>query len=240
MLICFKVIYCSIYFPFAVIKLIEADKKPIIAPTSNGNPEYLVPKNEPEAVVSNIDGSTLGNVSFLSQNVRAASADAGRSIEQEHLMEQHERANYVFITIPDRLIQTEQSQREMFRKICERLNVNVSSDQIEGAFREENALIVKFRDFKIKEMIMESADGKKIWLDQIINGEKSWRVHVRHYMTRYYSKLWYAAQEYKETRFIYSFKLTDNGLLVKHKESSKGKIVLSMSDLNKYVNMGKP
>lgn len=204
--------------------------------TSNKRAEFLVPKDWPEAVVSNSDGSTLSAVSSLSQNVGEASSVAHRNIEQAHLMEQLERANYVFIIVPERLIQTQQSQREMFRQICDRLNVNVSSDQIEHVYREDNALIVKFRDIKIKEMIMDSADGKKIWLDQIVKGEISWRVHIRQYMTRYYSKLYQAAQEYRETRSIHSFKFTENGLLVKHKENSKGKIVLSLSELNEYVN----
>ncbi|XP_055301607.1 uncharacterized protein LOC129568084 [Sitodiplosis mosellana] len=217
------------------IALIKQEKKPTVGP-SNENTEYLVLKNESETVVSNTDISNPDKESS-SQGIRGASTELGRSIVQNHLIEQLERANQIFITIPDRLISTEQSRREIFHKICERLNVNVSFDQIENTNREDNALIVKFRDIKVKEMIMESADGKKVWLDHIINGEKSWRIHVRHYLTRYYSKLYGAAQEYKETRFLHSFKLTDEGLVVKRKESSKGIVVLSMRELNEYVTM---
>lgn len=168
--------------------------------------------------------------------IRSASAEPFRSIELDHLKEQCERINQIYITVPERLLQTDQIRMEIFQKLCERLNVNVPADQIEAVTREESALIVKFREQKFKEMIMESANGKRIWLDQIINYEKPWRIHVRPYTTRYYSKLFVAALEYKQTRFLHDVKLTDKGLVVKHKENSKGKTVLSMRELTEYVN----
>lgn len=175
----------------------------------------------------------------LSLDVRSESNEPGRNIELEHLKQQLERVNQVFITVPDRLIQTEQCRREIFQKICERLNVNIPLDQIESAYREDNALIVKFRDFKLKEVVMESAEGKRVWLDQIINGEKSWRIHVRHYMTKYYSKLFNAALEYKQTRFLHSIEMNEKGLVVKRKDNTKGKIILSIRELSDYVAMKK-
>lgn len=167
---------------------------------------------------------------------RNASADSGRSIELDHLKEQCERINQIFITVPDRLLQSEQSRMEIFQKLCERFNVNIPADQIEAVTREDSALIVKFREQKFKEIIMESANGKRVWLDQIINYEKPWRIHVRPYMTRYYSKLFGAALEYKQTRFLYEVRLTDKGLVVKRRENSKGKTIFSMRELTEYVN----
>lgn len=219
--------------------LLELKNEAETKPSTSQLDENLFVKNEPGPVESNSMALNESSNKQSPQTIRGESSESGRNVELELLREQLERVNQVFITIPDRLIQSEQNQRELFQKICERLNVNVPLDQIVEACREDNALVIKFRELKFKEMIMESADGKKVWLDQIINGEKSWRIHVRHYMTRYYSKLYGAAQDYKERRFLHSFKLTDKGLVVKGKESSKGKLVLSMRDLNDYINTKK-
>lgn len=209
----------------------EAGKQPTAGPSGG-----ISPKNASEPIACNI------NVPHPGEGSSRQSLQVVRGIPGEpdfELKEQLQRSNQVYITIPERLIQTEQNRRDIFQKICERLAVKIPPDQLEEIFREESALVVKFRDLKYKEMIMESADRKKVFLDQIIDGEKLWRIHVRHYMTWYYSKLHNAAQEYKETRFLHSFQLTDKGLVVKLKENSKGKTVLSMRELNDYVNMKK-
>lgn len=155
------------------------------------------------------------------------------------LEEQRERMNQVFIGIPDQHIQTEKEQREIFQKICDRLNVNIPLSQIEGMHCMRNALIVKFRDRKSKEMIMDSADKKKVWLDQILDVQSTWWISFRHYMTGHFEKLYERALEYKKAGSLYSLKLTDQGLVVRRKENSTGRIILSINELNEYVGISK-
>lgn len=159
--------------------------------------------------------------------------------QTDQLKQQLDCREDLYLSLPNRLIRTPEDQREMFRKICRRLNENVPDDQIERMYHEGNALIVRLRDTKIKERIIERAETTRIWLDKLVSGEIFWRVNVQNYMTPYYTDLFRVAQEYKKDNSLHSFKLTDKGLAIKRKENSTEKIVLSIEELKEHIEKQK-
>lgn len=138
--------------------------------------------------------------------------------------------------IPIDKLKNEQFRYAIIQKLCEK--ANVSYKEFDKAYIKNEALIVKFRKIEDKEKIFYYTEERNIWTNDLYDMEKMEFpsiITINHYMTKYYSEMWYKAMEYKNQQRIQSLKLTKNGLVVKHKRSKIEKICMSKQELIDYV-----
>lgn len=156
---------------------------------------------------------------------------------KDALSGQQKILNGLYITgVPVDKIKSEQSKCGIIQKLCEK--ASVSYKDFDKAYVKNEALIVKFRQVDAKEKIFYFTEERNIWTNDLYELEKKEfpsPITINHYMTKYYSEIWYKALEYKNQQRLQSLKLTKNGLVVKHKRSKNEKTCLSRQELVDYV-----
>lgn len=139
--------------------------------------------------------------------------------------------------IPIESIKTEDSQIIVLQKLCKKANASYNKD-VDQFYVKNNALIVKFHRLEAKEKIRNYAENKDIWTNELLElnkGQDPSRIKVCHYMTSFYSKIWFAAEKFKNQGRLHSFKLSEKGLLVKRKATSDEQIFLSEQELVRFI-----
>lgn len=134
-------------------------------------------------------------------------------------------------------MKNEQFATGIVQKLCKK--ANVAYKDFKESYVKSDAFIVKFHRLEPKDKIFDYAEDRDIWTNELYDltkGQEPNRVRICHYMTKFYSKLWYTAQKYKDHDRLHSFKLTEKGLSVKRKPNSTEKIVLTTQELTNYVN----
>lgn len=156
---------------------------------------------------------------------------------KDALAGQQKILNGLYITgIPTDKLKNEQFRYGIIQKLCEK--ANVSYKEFDKTYIKNEALIVKFRQIEDKEKMLCYTEERNIWTNDLYDMEKMeipGLVTINHYMTKYYSEMWYKALEYKNQQRIQTFKLTKNGLYVKHKRNKIDKICMSKQELIDYV-----
>lgn len=135
-------------------------------------------------------------------------------------------------------MQDENVLREIFRKISKQLKLDGEVIDVDSIYKagDSNAFVVKLRDRNVKEKIIEAAEHIDIWSFEIFEkrkGIKPWNIHVGPYMTPFYTEMWYAALNYKNQ--LHSFKVTDDGLMVKRNRDSNEQRILSKNELVQFI-----
>lgn len=133
-------------------------------------------------------------------------------------------------------------KHEQFRnKIVQNLfkKANVPYNDFSKAFPKKDAFIIKFHRLESKEKIFDYAQDFDIWTNDLYDlpkGQEPNKVVICHYMTHFYSRLWFKAQDYKNQGRLHSVRLTGNGLAVKRKSKCAERIFLTKQELTDYVN----
>lgn len=146
--------------------------------------------------------------------------------------------NSLHITgIPIESLKTEDAQIMVLQKLCKKATASYNKD-VDQFYVKNNALIVKFHRLEAKEKIRNYAENKDIWTNELLElnkGQDPGRIKISHYMTPFYSKMWFAAEKFKNQGRLHSFKLSDKGLVVKRKGTSDEVVFLSEQDLMRFI-----
>lgn len=139
--------------------------------------------------------------------------------------------------IPIDSIKTEDAQILVLQKLCKKANASYNKD-VDQFYVKNNALIVKFHRLEAKEKIRNYAENKDIWTNELLElskGQDPGRIKVCHYMTPFYSKMWFAAEKFKNQGRLHLIKLSEKGLVVKRKSTSDEMTFLSEPDLVRFI-----
>lgn len=139
--------------------------------------------------------------------------------------------------LPLDMLKDEQFRNAVIQKLCKKANVPYKD--FREAFLKKDALIIKFHRLESKEKMFDYGQDRDIWTNELYDlpkGQNPHKITICHYMTQFYSKLWFKAQYYKNQDRLHSFKLTENGLAVKRKPQCAEKIFLTKQELTDYVN----
>lgn len=149
---------------------------------------------------------------------------------------------YIFGISQDLLkqAQTEQFRMNIFRKLCKKIKVKVSEEEVEETFIKKNSLIIKMHRMADKEKVLDCAEDRDVWtndLYELPRGQDPLKIKICHFMTSFYSRMWFKAEKFKNQGRLHSFKLTNNGLVVVRKKANNEKIILSEQQLIDYINI---
>lgn len=131
--------------------------------------------------------------------------------------------------------------REIFRKLCQILEVNVSHDDIREIFQCKNGIIVKLDRIELKEMILNRMQNQNILthhLFDLTDDRKQRKIQIHHQMTTFYRDIWLTAIKYKEQGTLHSFKLSGCGVVVRRNASDVEHIVQSKQQLIEFIEKG--
>lgn len=126
----------------------------------------------------------------------------------------------------------------IFLKLCKKMGVTVSRNDIQRIDQCSKGITVKLHRIEVKKMIMNQIRDKFLWTNELFKipkGKNPWKVRVCEHMTNFYSKMWFTAFDLKEQHRLHSFKLTEDGLVVKAKAGCSERIVLSEQQLLEYI-----
>lgn len=140
--------------------------------------------------------------------------------------------------IPEELLKCEQIQTEIFRRLCKKLKAKVSEKDIEKTYAKKNALIVRLHRLEAKDKILECAEDRDVWTNDLCDlpkGVDPAKVKICHYMTPFYSKMWFTAEKFQTQGRLHSFKLSEKGLIVIRKPATKERILLSEDELIDFI-----
>lgn len=113
----------------------------------------------------------------------------------------------------------------------------MSEKDIDKTYTKKEALIVKFHRVDAKEKILDCADGRDIWTNDLYDlpkGQDPVKIQINHYMTPFYSKLWFTAETFQNQGRLNSFRLSVVGLVVSRSRGDKEKTFLSTEELIDY------
>lgn len=114
--------------------------------------------------------------------------------------------------LPIEMLKDEQFKQTIVHMLCK--YANVPHKDYWESFPKKGALIIKFHLLKSKEKTFDFAQSKNIWTNELYNlpkGQEPKKIIICHYMTHFYSKLWFKALQYKKQDRLYSIELTENG-----------------------------
>lgn len=140
--------------------------------------------------------------------------------------------------IAEELLKNDQIHSEIIRKLFKKLKSKISAKEIDAVYAKKNALIVKLLRVEDKNKIFECAEDKDIFTNDLYDlskGMEPAKIKIGHYMTPFYSKMWFTAERFKNQGRLHSFKLTDKGLVVVHKKSGNEKIFLTEQQLVDFI-----
>lgn len=131
---------------------------------------------------------------------------------------------------------------EMFMKLCDKLKVKMSYDDVQRIYRNNGVnepVIVKFRNYECKVMVKNNAHLTDVWSNDLFKlppGEQPTKIFVNLHTTRFYGKMVSIAREARKTKGIHAYYLCKRGLVVKRTETSKERTVLSPTELIEYIH----
>lgn len=163
---------------------------------------------------------------------------------QAELVKQNELANNLVILklprIPDMDI------RDAFLKLCDKLKVRVSIDDIQQIHRRpregregRDDTLVSLKRHELKEEIRYAAQKQIIFSGDIFNlkpDQWSKQIRVISHTTRYYSEMLSIAKEARTERKICHYELTAQGVHIKRTQTSEDRFFISKTELLNYVN----
>lgn len=140
-------------------------------------------------------------------------------------------------------ITSDEILRKIFAKICSAMEMN-ESDEIESIFqRAGNDIIVKFKNYDLKKLILKQWERMSITnkleklkpLKLIAPKIDLAKIDVQNDLTDFFRLLWLDAQEAKDKNRIHSFWISENGISVKCTHKSPIDIIWSKADLIKCI-----
>lgn len=127
----------------------------------------------------------------------------------------------------------------IFMDLCKLMGVTISRGSIQRVDQQLRGLAVELYRHDVKNMIMQQTHDNFVWSNQLVKlGEikKPWKIRIRQNMTNFYTQLWLAAQSFFDQHRLYSFNLSENGLVVKRTSTCTERVVLSEQQLLQYIN----
>lgn len=156
------------------------------------------------------------------------------------LSKQNELANNLLIHCLPR--STTMDPIDIMMKLCERLEIKVSRDDILATQRRFDDLIVTLKSYELKEKIRNTASMYTINSGDIFDlhsDERNKRIKIISHTTRYYVEMLSIAREARRGRMIHWYELTKQGIEVKRSFTSDPRVFISKVELQNYIGRGK-
>lgn len=151
------------------------------------------------------------------------------------LIKQNELANNLLILKMPRM---NMDPSEMFLKLCHKLHINVSMDDIQQSCRRNDDIIVTLKSYELKEEIRYSASMHRIEsadLFELQPDQWNKKIKVISHTTRYYSDMLSISREARKDRLISHYELTKQGIQIKRSPSSDDRIFISKAELANFI-----
>lgn len=184
-------------------------------------------KKKREEVKKRSELSSVHNTLNLTQNIEA----------------QRKLAKSLFVSnIPEMSENTD--IYDLFFKLCKKLDLNVSTDDIKDIRPYESGIVVTFHQIEIKELILNNSIGKFVWSDEVlpiqegIQERTPFKVFctIRPHLTPYYRELWLEVLKCQlKHKDLYSYRISDNGIAIKRNSTSIEQIINTKEQLQEYV-----
>lgn len=172
------------------------------------------------------------------------------------LNKQNELANSLLILKMPRM--TNMSLPNMFLRLCDKLNVKASGDDIQhihrrGDMRDSHSeihdsregrhdMLVNLKRHELKEEIRLAAQKQSLFSGEVFDlhpDEWSKQIKVISHTTRYYSEMLTIAKQARIDRIIHHYELTTHGIHIKRSPTSDGRNFISKTELTHFVNRTK-
>lgn len=168
---------------------------------------------------------------------KETSRDASNSVVIAELKKQRNLKNFIYIHgIRSNLNSVE--CRDVFLKLCEKLNVNASVSDIKHIFEKTiNGFSLELNRMELKKTIMHRIRIRTIWsneLLQLAKDESPWKISIQHELTPFYIDISKVALDLCKKNAIYSFRLGDDGFEVRRTATEPFKTVQSKKELLDY------
>lgn len=148
--------------------------------------------------------------------------------------------NLLILKLPRKM---DMDLRDMFLKLCEKLQLNVTDDDIQEICRRSrngnDDVMVSLKSYELKEKIRTTSQKLGVFSGELFElNSDQWnkRIKILSHTTRYYTDMLTIAKEARSDRVIYHYDLTKRGLLIKRSASSNDRIFLSKTELRNYIN----
>lgn len=129
---------------------------------------------------------------------------------------------------------------EIFSKLCEKLNMNIRANDVKQILMyEKNGMIVEFPEIQAKRNFMDRIREQPIWSDELCQlsaNETKWPINARHHFTPFYRDIETLASKLKRENKIHAYWIDSDGFIVKRKASEQSRPILSVQQLQNYVN----
>lgn len=129
--------------------------------------------------------------------------------------------------------------RVMFLKLCNKLQVDVSADDIQEICKRSRDVMVSLKSYELKEEIRKAAQKFGVFSGELfeLNSDQwSKRIKILSHTTRYYTDMLMIAKEARAERAIHHYDLTKRGLHIKRSPTSDDRIFISKTELRKYID----
>lgn len=170
----------------------------------------------------------------------SATPDDTSNFYMSELMKQNELANNLLILKMPRM---SMNPSEMFLKLCHKLHINVSMDDIQECHRRNDDIIVTLKSYELKEEIRYVASMHKIESADIFELQpEQWNKNIKviSHTTRYYSDMLSISREARKDRIISHYELTKQGIQIKRSPTSEDRIFISKAELVNFIHRIKP
>lgn len=151
------------------------------------------------------------------------------------LNKQNELRKNIFICgIP---MQADENLLNYMLKLTKFLNVPFSKDDIEQICRTKGhapAIIVCFKSFELKEMIVKAANNTRLYTSDVTEltcNQEPTTFYVNRHMTIYYRRMWDLANKMKKIGLVHSINLTENGIIIRRTKNSIDQTFVTEKDL---------
>ncbi|XP_031631993.1 uncharacterized protein LOC116346195 [Contarinia nasturtii] len=130
----------------------------------------------------------------------------------------------------------------IFLKLCQVINANVNPSNITSIARSDtksDTIIVKFKNLNDKIRVRRLSSDQELWacdLTYIPPGGKNSKVCVGNHLTPFFYPIQQLAKKARSKGKLHSYQLCNDGLFVKKRRSSQGRMVLSEEQLHIYID----
>ncbi|XP_031636750.1 uncharacterized protein LOC116349467 [Contarinia nasturtii] len=167
------------------------------------------------------------------------------------LDKQNELANNLVILKLPRM--TNMDLRQMFLKLCDKLKVNISTDDIQEIYRRTrdgrdtahdfregpDDTIVCLKSYQLKEDIRYAAQKHTVFSGDIFDlqpNQWSKPIKIISHTTRYYSEMLSIAKAARNDRVIHNYEMSQRGVHIKRSPTSDDRIFISKTELLNFIN----